>query len=37
MRDAVYVLTTVVFFGLMLAYVAWCARLGGHEAERDRP
>ncbi len=37
MRDAVYVLTTVLFFGLMLGYVAWCERLGRVAGERDRP
>ena len=37
MLDAVYILTTVLFFGLMLAYVAWCERLGRDEAEGERP
>jgi hypothetical protein len=38
MRDAAYFLTAILFFALMLAYVAWCARLGGNEAgEGDRP
>jgi hypothetical protein len=35
MIDVAYVLGTVGFFALMLAYVAGCARLGrGEEADR---
>jgi hypothetical protein len=38
MRDAIYILVTVVFYGLMLAYAAWCERLGqGGAGEEDRP
>ena len=29
MTDLVYTVVTVVFFGLMIAYVCACARLGG--------
>jgi hypothetical protein len=38
MRDVVYILLTVAFFGLMLAYVRGCERLG-HDAtgEEERP
>jgi hypothetical protein len=38
MLDVVYILATVVFFGLMVAYVRGCERLGkdGTGAE-DRP
>jgi hypothetical protein len=35
MIDIVYVATTVVFFALMIAYVAACDRLGRH-ADVDR-
>ena len=28
MRDVIYILVTVVFFGLMLGYVHWLKRLG---------
>lgn len=28
MIDALYVLGTIAFFGLMVAYVRWCERLG---------
>jgi hypothetical protein len=28
MRDVIYILTTVVFFGLMLAYLHGCDALG---------
>ncbi len=38
MRDLVYIVVTLGFFGLMLAYVAWCERLGRRDAgEGDRP
>jgi hypothetical protein len=29
MRDAIYILLILVFYGLMIAYVEWCKRLGG--------
>lgn len=36
MIDVVYVLVSVLFFGLMAAYVAGCARLGRvADAERE--
>lgn len=36
MLDALYSLATVLFFALMLAYVAGCARLGRtNEIERE--
>jgi hypothetical protein len=35
MIDIVYIATTVVFFALMIAYVAGCDRLGRH-ADVDR-
>ena len=28
MRDLLYILGTVAFFGLMLGYVSFCARIG---------
>ena len=37
MLDIVYIAITLAFFGLMLAYVRGCERLGreaGHEEER---
>ncbi len=38
MRDVVYVGVSVAFFGLMIAYVAWCERFGrGAGAREDRP
>ncbi len=37
MLDLVYVLVTVAFFGLMLAYVSWCERLGGAGSDAERP
>jgi hypothetical protein len=33
MIDAIYIVTTVVFFGLMLAYLRGCERLGRRGAE----
>lgn len=37
MFDVVYLLTTIAFFALMIAYVAACARLGrAAEAEPDQ-
>jgi hypothetical protein len=36
MKDLLYVAATVAFFGLMLGYVAACARLGrAQETEED--
>jgi hypothetical protein len=38
MLDVVYVLVTLAFFGLMLAYVRGCERLGGEgTGEKERP
>ncbi len=38
MLDIVYILITVAFFGLMLAYVRGCERLGRDgTGEDDRP
>lgn len=38
MLDVVYILLTVAFFGLMLAYVLGCQRLGRDGTrEADRP
>ena len=38
MLDIVYIVATLVFFGLMLAYVAGCERLGRDgTGEQDRP
>lgn len=38
MRDVVYILLTVAFFGLMLAYVRGCERLGRDTTgEEERP
>ena len=34
MNDILYVLGTLAFFALMLAYVAGCERLGGSDAPR---
>lgn len=36
MLDAFYILGTVAFFALMLAYVAGCARLGRSANAEDR-
>jgi hypothetical protein len=37
MRDVMYILVTVLFFGLMHAYVEWCKRLGkAGTGEEDR-
>lgn len=33
--DALYVLGSVGFFGLMLAYVRWCERLGRRTGQAD--
>jgi len=35
--DLLYILLTVAFFGLMLAYVRGCQRLGREETGEDRP
>jgi len=38
MLDIVYVLATLAFFGLMIAYVRGCERLGSEATgEEDRP
>jgi hypothetical protein len=38
MLDFVYVVVTLAFFGLMIAYVAGCERLGREgTGEEDRP
>jgi hypothetical protein len=38
MLDIVYILATLAFFGLMLAYVRGCERLGrGATGEQERP
>ncbi len=37
MLDIIYVVITVVFFGLMLGYVRACERLGREETGEDRP
>lgn len=38
MRDVLYILLTVAFFGLMLAYVRGCERLGRDATgEEERP
>ena len=38
MLDAVYILVTLVFFGLMLAYVRGCEHLGKDgTGEQERP
>jgi len=34
--DLVYILLTVAFFGLMLAYVRGCKRLGRDETGEER-
>jgi hypothetical protein len=35
--DFVYIVITVAFFALMLAYVRGCERLGREETGEDRP
>lgn len=37
MLDILYVLGTIAFFALMLAYVAGCARLGRDDTPEQRP
>jgi len=37
MLDILYIAVTIVFFGLMLAYVRGCERLGHEETGEDRP
>jgi len=38
MLDLIYIVVTLAFFGLMLAYVRGCERLGGEgTGEDDRP
>lgn len=37
MTDLIYIVVTVLFFGLMVAYVHWCELLGGDaEGEEKR-
>jgi hypothetical protein len=36
MLDAVYVVVTIAFFGLMLAYVRGCEHLGRDSTSEDR-
>jgi hypothetical protein len=36
MLDILYIVVTLVFFGLMLAYVRGCERLGREETGEDR-
>ncbi len=36
-RDLVYLLLTLAFFGLMLAYVRGCERLGRDASGEERP
>lgn len=36
MRDLAYIALTLVFFALMLAYVAACERLGHREDSEER-
>jgi hypothetical protein len=37
MIDILYIVVTVAFFGLMIAYVRGCERLGREETSEDRP
>ena len=37
MLDLIYILLTIVFFGLMLGYVRGCERLGRDTSSDDRP
>lgn len=37
MLDIIYIAATLAFFGLMLAYVRGCERLGGDTTGEDRP
>lgn len=37
MLDILYIVVTLVFFGLMLAYVSGCERLGREDTGEDRP
>jgi hypothetical protein len=37
MLDIVYIVVTLAFFGLMLAYVRGCERLGRGATEEERP
>lgn len=37
MLDLIYIAVTLVFFGLMLAYVRGCEHLGRDETGEDRP
>jgi hypothetical protein len=37
MLDVIYILITVAFFGLMLAYVRACEHLGRDTSSEERP
>jgi hypothetical protein len=37
MIDIVYILASIAFFAVMLAYVAGCERLGRASANEDKP
>lgn len=37
MLDIIYIAVTVAFFGLMLAYVCGCERLGQDASGEERP
>jgi hypothetical protein len=37
MLDVIYVLVTIAFFGLMIAYVRGCERLGRDPDEKELP
>lgn len=37
MTDVIYLVVTVVFFGLMVAYLYGCELLGGEADEEKRP
>lgn len=37
MLDIIYIAVTLAFFGLMLAYVRGCERLGRDTTGEDRP
>jgi hypothetical protein len=37
MLDLIYIAVTLVFFGLMLAYVRGCERLGRDAGGEERP
>ena len=37
MLDVIYLVTTVLFFALMIAYVRGCESLGRHSESEDSP